>query len=105
MMSLPSHAGDGVVRATLVVARCHYRVMLVMLLPSHAGNRAIEATLAVACYRVLLVMVLPRRCWTWCDVATELCWRCHCQDDVGHGMMLLSSHTGDGTNEVTLIVA
>jgi hypothetical protein len=45
VLSLPSHAGDGVTEVMLVVVRCHCRVMLAMSLPSLAGDGAIEATL------------------------------------------------------------
>jgi hypothetical protein len=34
MMTLPSHAGDGVVKTTLAVVRYRYRVVLVMALSS-----------------------------------------------------------------------
>jgi hypothetical protein len=47
-MSLLSHAGDGIAEATLVVAQCHYRVIMVMALPSLAGDVATESMLAVA---------------------------------------------------------
>jgi hypothetical protein len=70
-MALPSPAGDGAVEATLVVARCICRVVLVMLLPSHAGNGAAGITSLWhgvyaksswrQCYPVLLAIVLLRR--------------------------------------------
>jgi hypothetical protein len=52
-ISLPSHAGDGTVEVTLVVVRCHCRV--------------------------LLAMVLSRRRWSWHDVAAESCWWWRCR--------------------------
>jgi hypothetical protein len=62
-----SHAGDGAIETTLVVARCHRRVMLAMVLPrqlgrgamsvpSHAGDGATEAT------------------WPQRDISVESCW-------------------------------
>jgi hypothetical protein len=50
-MSLQSHAGNGLVEATLAVGQCCYRVMLEMALPSFAGDGTTEATLAVALCR------------------------------------------------------
>jgi hypothetical protein len=43
-VALPSHVDDGVAKATLAMARCHCRVMLVIVLPSHAGDGAAEVT-------------------------------------------------------------
>jgi hypothetical protein len=54
-MALSSHAGDGAVKAALVVARCCCRVMLVTMLSSHIGDDATEAT------------------WSRRDVAAESC--------------------------------
>jgi hypothetical protein len=43
-MSMPSHADDGVAKATLAVARYRYRVMLAMALSSHTDDGATYAT-------------------------------------------------------------
>jgi hypothetical protein len=40
VMALSSHDGDGATEATLVVARCHRRVMLVMELLMRLGRSA-----------------------------------------------------------------
>jgi hypothetical protein len=70
VISLSSHAGDGVAKVTLAMAWCRYRV--------------------------LLAMALPRWRWSWCHVATKSCWWWHCRVDVGCGVMLLPSHASDG---------
>jgi hypothetical protein len=46
-MSLPSHAGGSAAEATLVVARCHYQVMLAMVCCHRRVDGVDEATLAV----------------------------------------------------------
>jgi hypothetical protein len=83
-----SLAGDDVVEAMLVMARCHYRVLLVMALPSqrwswhvvaaesccdgmlsplsHAENGIAEATLGVVLPMTMLAMALSRWPWSWC---------------------------------------
>jgi hypothetical protein len=38
MVSLLSHAGDGTIETTLVMAQCHCRVMPVMALPRQLGR-------------------------------------------------------------------
>jgi hypothetical protein len=43
-MALPSPAGDGAAKATLVMARCRGRVMLASVLLSHASDGAAEVT-------------------------------------------------------------
>jgi hypothetical protein len=48
MMSLPSHAGNGIAEARLVMARCRCYVMLTMALPSLAGDNTTKSTLVVA---------------------------------------------------------
>jgi hypothetical protein len=40
-----------------------------------------------------------------CDVTVKSCWRGHCQDDVGHGVMPPPSHAGDGADEAYLAMA
>jgi hypothetical protein len=53
--------------------------------------------------RVMLVMVLPRRCWSWRDVTVESCWWRCCQviptmallRQFGCGVMSLPSLAGD----------
>jgi hypothetical protein len=52
-----SPTGDGTVEATLVVARCRYRVMIATVLPSYASDGTTEVT-------------WPRR-----DIGVESCWR------------------------------
>jgi hypothetical protein len=48
VMVLLSLAGDGVVEVTLVVVRCHYRVLMVMALSNLASDGAAGAMLATA---------------------------------------------------------
>jgi hypothetical protein len=55
----------------------------------------------------MLLMVLPRRCYPWCDISDESCWQWHYQGDlvvercrwqwhwrvdISHGVLLLLSH-------------
>jgi hypothetical protein len=47
MMSMLSHADDGVAKVTLTVARCRYLVMLEMALSRLVGDGAIGAMLVV----------------------------------------------------------
>jgi hypothetical protein len=35
------------------------------------------------------------------DGIVEHCWRWRCRVDIGHGMLLLLSHVGDGAADVT----
>jgi hypothetical protein len=41
---LPSHTGDDAIEATLVMVRCHCRIMLSMALLSHSVDSAAEVT-------------------------------------------------------------
>jgi hypothetical protein len=43
-VALSSHVDDGVAKATLAMARCHCRVMLVIVLLSHADDGTAEVT-------------------------------------------------------------
>jgi hypothetical protein len=50
----------------------------------------------------MLGMVLSSRRWLLRDIIVESCWRWRYQGDVGHGVISLPSHAGDGTAEATL---
>jgi hypothetical protein len=64
---------NGAAEATLVVAQCSCWVMLMTVLSSHVGDGATESCWRQR-YRVLLVMALPRRCWSWRDVDATRLW-------------------------------
>jgi hypothetical protein len=60
-------------------------------------------------YRVMLMTVLLRQCWSWHDVVAESYWRCRYRDDLATVrclcqvmlVMILPSHASDGTTEMT----
>jgi hypothetical protein len=54
---------------------------------------------------LMLAMVPPRQCWSWCNVAAESCWQWYCQCDVGRDAMSLPRLPCDAVAEVTLNMA
>jgi hypothetical protein len=94
----PSHVGDSVVELMLAMAWC---------LSSRCcqwHDVVVESFWWWRCQE-LLEMTLPSRHWPRCDVAVESCWWWCCWIDVGCGVLLLSSHAGDGIANSTLVVA